>query len=90
MSFRPGTECNCRIPAAGKMENIEVRLHDTILYNSIFRADDQLLVNTHIYGTMANNAPVFHLRKIVGGDMVSTYLESFERVWDGAQPYEGA
>jgi transcriptional regulator with XRE-family HTH domain len=73
-----------------KIENIEVRLHDTILYNSIFRADDQLLVNTHIYGTMASNAPVFHLRKIAGGDMVSTYLESFERVWDGAQPYEGA
>ncbi len=73
-----------------KIENIEVRLHDTILYNSIFRADDQLLVNTHIYGTMANNAPVFHLRKIAGGDMASTYLESFERVWDGAQPYEGA
>ena len=73
-----------------KMENIEVRLHDTILYNSIFRADDQLLVNTHIYGTMANNAPVFHLRKIAGGDMVNTYAESFERVWDGAQPYEGA
>ena len=56
-----------------KIENIEVRLHDTILYNSIFRADDQLLVNTHIYGTMANNSPVFHLRKIAGGDMVNTY-----------------
>jgi hypothetical protein len=39
---------------------------------------------------MANNAPVFHLRKIAGGDMVNTYAESFERVWDGAQPYEGA
>jgi hypothetical protein len=39
---------------------------------------------------MANNAPVFHLRKIAGGDMVNTYLESFERVWDGARPYEGA
>jgi hypothetical protein len=73
-----------------KIENIEVRLHDTILYNSIFRADDQLLVNTHIYGTMANNAPVFHLRRIAGGDIVSAYLESFERVWDGAQPYEEA
>lgn len=70
--------------------NLEIRLHSTILYNSIYRADDQLLVNTHIYGTMANNAPVFHLRKIAGGDMVSTYLESFDRVWDGAQPYEGA
>ena len=70
--------------------NVEIRLHGTILYNSIYRADDQLLVNTHIYGTMANNAPVFHLRKIAGGDMASTYIDSFEHVWDTARPYEGA
>jgi len=72
------------------IENVEIRLHGTVLYNSIYRADDQLLVNTHIWGTMASNAPVFHLRKVAGGDMVSTYLESFERVWDGAAPHEGA
>jgi transcriptional regulator with XRE-family HTH domain len=70
-------------------ENVELRLHGTILYNSIYRADDQLLVNTHIYGMAANNAPVFHLRKIPGGDMASSYLESFDRVWNGAKPYEG-
>ena len=69
--------------------SVELRLHGTVLYNSIYRADDQLLVNTHIYGVMANNAPVFHLRKISGGEMASTYIESFERVWDGATPYEG-
>ena len=62
---------------------VEIRLHGTVLYNSIYRADDQLLVNTHIYGVMANNAPVFHLRKIPGGEMASTYMDSFERVWDG-------
>jgi hypothetical protein len=68
---------------------VEIRLHGTVLYNSIYRADEQLLVNTHIYGVMANNAPVFHLRKIPGGEMASTYMDSFERVWDGAVPYEG-
>ena len=73
-----------------QIENVEIRLHGTTLYNSIYRADEQLLVNTHIYGMMANNAPAFHLRKIPGGDLVSTYLESFERVWEGAAPYEGA
>jgi len=26
-------------------------LHQTALYNSIFRYDDQMLVNQHIYGT---------------------------------------
>jgi transcriptional regulator with XRE-family HTH domain len=66
---------------------VEVRLHGTVLYNSIYRADDQLLVNTHVYGIMANNAPVFHLRKIPGGELASTYLDSFERVWDGAAKY---
>lgn len=70
-------------------EGIQIRMHATPLYNSIYRADDQLLVNTHIYGVMANNAPVFHLRKLPGGEIAGTYLESFERVWDGAAPYAG-
>jgi hypothetical protein len=65
--------------------NVEIRLHGTILYNSIFRGDDQVFVNTHIYGVMANNAPFFHLRKIPGGAMAVNYLESFERVWNEAE-----
>lgn len=73
-----------------QIDNVDIRLHGTTLYNSIYRADEQLLVNTRIYGMMASNAPAFHLRKIPGGDLVSTYLESFERVWEGARPYEGA
>ena len=44
------------------VENIEIRLHRTVLYNSIYRADDQLLVNQHIYGVPAAHAPVFCLR----------------------------
>src|SRR5918992_4877988 len=75
-------------PLSG-VENIEFRLHCTVLYNSIYRADDQLLVNTHIYGVPASHAPVWHLRKVAGGDIVNTYLESFERVWDGAIPLPG-
>jgi hypothetical protein len=59
------------------------------LYNSIYRADEQLLVNTRIYGVMASNAPVFHLRKIPGGEMASTYIDSFEQVWESATPYPG-
>jgi hypothetical protein len=66
--------------------NVEIRLHGTILYNSILRGDDQVFVNTHIYGVMAKNAPFLHLHKIPGGAIVSNYLESFERVWDEAEP----
>ncbi|MFC4062253.1 helix-turn-helix domain-containing protein [Planomonospora corallina] len=63
------------------VDGLEVRLHATTLYNSIYRGDDRLLINTHIYGKFAADAPVMHLRKVVGGDMVSTYLDSFETVW---------
>ena len=70
------------------MDGIEFRTHRTVLYNSIYRADEQLLVNTHIYGTPASQAPVFHLRRVAGGGMVTTYLDSFEQVWDGATPLE--
>ncbi|WP_369405596.1 DUF5919 domain-containing protein [Streptacidiphilus neutrinimicus] len=65
---------------------IEFRFHDTILYNSIYRADDELLVNTHLYGLTAAHAPVLHLRRTVDGSMVNTYLDSFERVWASAVP----
>ncbi|MFF3667233.1 helix-turn-helix domain-containing protein [Microtetraspora malaysiensis] len=68
------------------LAGVEIRLHRTVLYNSIYRGDDQFLVNTHAYGTPAGNAPVLHLRKVLGGGMVATYTESFERVWDQATP----
>ena len=71
------------------IEGTEFRFHRTILYNSIYRGDDHLLVNTHIYGVPAAGAPVWHLRKVAGGEIASTYLESFERVWDSAVPVPG-
>ncbi|NYJ34878.1 XRE family transcriptional regulator [Nocardiopsis aegyptia] len=70
------------------VEGTEFRLHGTTLYNSLYRADDQLIVNTHVYGAMASQAPVFHLRKIPGGEMMSTYLESFDKVWGQATPLD--
>ncbi|MEV6306943.1 XRE family transcriptional regulator [Actinoplanes sp. NPDC051861] len=70
------------------IDGIEFRTHRTVLYNSIYRADDQLMVNTHIYSFGAYQAPVLHLRRVAGGGMVTTYLDSFERVWDEATPME--
>lgn len=72
-----------------KVAAVEIRLHRTVLYNSIYRADDQLLVNSHLYGTGAANAPVLHLRRVAGGDLTSLYVESFNRVWAGAVPISG-
>lgn len=69
-------------PLAGAAE---IRLHDTPLYNSIYRFDDEMLVNSHVYGILAAYTPVLHLRR-VDGAYFGTYLESFERVWGSARP----
>jgi hypothetical protein len=69
---------------------IQLRLHDTVLYNSIYRADDQLLVNQHAYGIPAAQAPVYHLRKLDGAEMFELYMESFRRVWAKSIPVSEA
>ena len=70
----------------GTVQNIEIRLHRTVLYNSIYRADDELLVNQNTYGIPAAQAPVFCLCDADGGEMAALYLDSFERVWAGSAP----
>ncbi|GAA0264718.1 XRE family transcriptional regulator [Cryptosporangium japonicum] len=65
---------------------VEIRRHATVLYNSLYRADDEMLVNAHVYGVGASNAPVLHLRSTGAESMTATYLESFEKVWATAQP----
>lgn len=75
-------------PAFG-VPGVEVRLHATTLYNSIFRFDDDLLVNMHAYGAVAATSPVMHVRRIAGGRLFPHYMESFERVWDEAEPLAG-
>jgi transcriptional regulator with XRE-family HTH domain len=67
-----------------KTENVEIRLHQTVLYNSIYRADDQLIVNQHTYGILAAHSPAFSLRKTRSGDMFSGYLTSLDRIWTEA------
>lgn len=66
---------------------IEVRTHDTVLYNSIYRFDDVMLVNPHVYGKPAAHAPVMHLRRLSAGDLFTTYADSFDAVWDTARPH---
>ena len=59
---------------------VKVRYHDTTLYNSIYRFDDEMLVNMHVLGFPAPHAPVMHLRRLNGGDLFGTYADSFDRV----------
>ena len=57
-----------------------------MLYNSIYRADDQVLVNQHTYGIPAARASVFCLSDTAGGDMAALYFDSFEHVWVSSAP----
>lgn len=62
-------------------QGIEARKHTTTLYNSLFRFDDTLLVNTHALGVAASHSPVLHLQKVAGGRLFAQYVRSFEKTW---------
>ncbi|MFE2999356.1 DUF5919 domain-containing protein [Nocardia sp. NPDC059246] len=66
---------------------IEFRLHDTTLYNSIFRFDDHMLVNMHVHGRMAPQSPAMHLRQLFEGSLFEVYSDSFDSIWEGSKPY---
>jgi hypothetical protein len=63
---------------------VELRFHATTLYNSIYRFDDDMLVNAHVYGAPAAHSPILHLRRLPGGRLFDHYQASFERVWQQA------
>jgi hypothetical protein len=52
-----------------------------LLYNSIYRVDNQMLVNQHLFGIAAARAPVYHLHKADQGEMFDFYLSSFDNIW---------
>lgn len=86
-----GIEARCRVALMHyqpltKSPNIEVRLHATTLYNSIYMGDDQMIVNAHVFGMNAYGAPIYHLRRTGGSGLYDTYAESFEAVWEQSRP----
>ncbi|WP_019810327.1 helix-turn-helix domain-containing protein [Saccharomonospora halophila] len=68
------------------LDGVEVRTHGTILYNSLYRFDEDLLVNGHAHGALAGQNPVLHLKRLPDGHMWEHYMRSFERVWNQATP----
>lgn len=90
-----GIESRCRLallhyrPLVGA-PGVAMRTHGTTLYNSLHRVDDQVLVNAHMWGVNAYAAPVWHLRRAEGGLMFDGYAQSFDAVWETAEPVEGA
>ena len=68
-----------------RVDGVELRMHRSVLYNSIFRADDdELLVNQHAYGIPAAQSPVFHFRRRSDHDIATIYFDSFDRIWSNA------
>ncbi|MDQ0991625.1 helix-turn-helix domain-containing protein [Streptomyces sp. V3I7] len=91
--FGHGIESRCRLALMHyrsllTVPGIEVRTHATTLYNSIYRADDQMLVNGHVLGVNAYGTPVWHLRRAEDGGMFDTYAASIDAVWNTARPVE--
>ena len=68
------------------VDGVEMRFHNTTLYNSIFRFDDEMIINTHVYGFQGAHAPSLPLRRLSAGALFETYSESFEAVWNLAKP----
>ncbi|MFI1562552.1 XRE family transcriptional regulator [Streptomyces sp. NPDC020490] len=64
-----------------------VRLHDTTLYTSMFRYDDNLLINPHIWGQPASANPLLHLKRADSTGWFDNYAQSFDTVWAAARPW---
>lgn len=67
---------------------VQIRLHSSVLYNSLYRGDGEMLINQHIHGIAAAYAPVLHLCRRAEDGVFATYVHSFERVWHPADPLE--
>jgi transcriptional regulator with XRE-family HTH domain len=68
----------------------EVRLHGTTLYASLFRFDDTMLANPHMWGAPASANPLLHLRRIEGSTWFDGYRRSFDEVWETALSWDPA
>ena len=52
-------------------------------YGSIYRADDQILVNQYAYGASAAHTHVVTVRGTREGEITCAELEAYEAAWAG-------
>ncbi len=69
-----------------ELADVQIRLHQTVLYASQFRFDESMLVNNHTFGSQAGCSPVLHLRRVPTGQLFDYYERAFERVWATGEP----
>ena len=74
------------IEGVARESNVELRTHDTVLYDSLFRADERIAVSHHIHGLPASQAPVLLIQRTHASDqMFDGYVDAFEKVWSQAR-----
>ena len=69
-------------------ENIQIHLHRTPMYNSVFRFDDEMFVTTHLYGLHGSKAPLFHLRRLGAHGIFADFASHFDNLWATTTPVE--
>jgi hypothetical protein len=67
-------------------EGAELRYHETPMYNSVFRFDDDMLVTPHVYSRPGRLAPLLHLRRRQEDGIFANYLTHVEDIWASAVP----
>jgi transcriptional regulator with XRE-family HTH domain len=83
------SRCRLAIKYASGIHYVDpdaVRLSAATLYASIFRFDDDVLLNTHLWGAGAPESPIFHFHRQTNRGIAASAIDSFERVWAAAQP----
>ena len=74
-----------RLAPIAHLEGIRIRTHGTPLYVSMFRSDETLLANHHIFGSPASDNPVLSISQAGVPGLFEKYAESFDRIWDEAR-----
>ena len=75
-----------RLDSLTGVEGVEVRMHSTPLYTSMFLADDAVYANHHIYKQPAGDNPVIELTRQAHEPLFDSYAGTFEHIWQTGTP----
>lgn len=75
-----------RLRPLANVSRIQIRTHSTPLYTSMFRVDDTMIANHHVYGSPASDNPALVLTHESAPDLWDKYISSFERIWSVGSP----
>ena len=67
------------------VEGIDLRFHQTRMYNSLFRGDNQMFLTPHLYALKGYRAPLLHIRRSTDDGMFDGFVAHFERIWTVSQ-----